>query len=279
MDERNKTNPHRPVLPPDALRYQNVPYVAGGHERQKLDLYLPGNRQNTPLIIWVPGSSFQLGRQEDQVPFEYLFQGYAVARIGYRLSQEALFPAQIEDCKAAVRWLRWNADLFSLNPERFGAWGESAGGHWAALLGTTGHLTAFEVGENLDISSQVQAVVAYFGPAYFLQLDAQGLAHNTPDAPESMLVGGPIQELKDQVAQANPMTYVTASAPPFLIVHGDSDAHVTQHQSERLAAALKKAGVPVTLCTAKSAGHGGFTDPEVHSLTRVFLATHLQPEG
>lgn len=279
---RVKIYSSRPALSADVLSYQNVPYVAGGHERQKLDLYLPGNRQNTPLIIWIHGGGFQLGSKEDHVPFEYLSQGCAVASIGYRLSREALFPAQIEDCKAAVRWLRLNSDIFSLDPDRFGAWGESAGGNLAAMLGTSGDVNGFDVGENLDISSRVRAVVDYFGPIDFLQMDAHLLpgsyVHNAPDSPESILIGGPIQEMKERVAQANPVTYVTGSTPPFLIVHGDCDRLVPHHQSELLEAALKKAGVPVTLYTVKGAGHGGFTDPEVPAITRAFWAAHLQPE-
>jgi len=180
-----------------------------------------------------------------------------VASIDYRFSTDAIFPAQIEDCKAAVRWLRLNADILNLNPQRFGAWGESAGGNLVALLGTTGNVKEFDVGENLDVPSNVQAVVDYFGPTDFLQMDAHRLPgskyrHNTLKSPESMLIGGPIQELKDRVARANPITYVTKDAPPFLIVHGDRDPHVPHHQSELLEAALKQAGVPVTLYTVKA---------------------------
>ncbi|MFI5380793.1 MAG: prolyl oligopeptidase family serine peptidase [Tepidisphaerales bacterium] len=177
-----------------------------------------------------------------------------------RLSQHAAFPAQIQDCKAAVRWLRQNADEYSLDPDRFAAWGSSAGGHLAAMLGTTGDTKEFDVGDNLTLSSRVQAVVDYFGPTDFLQMDAHrlpnGMVHDAAQSPESLLVGGAIQENKEKVARADPITYVSRNAPPFLICHGDADPLVPHHQSVLLEAALKKAEVPVTFYTVKGAGHG-----------------------
>jgi acetyl esterase/lipase len=211
---------------------------------------------------------------------EYLAQGYAVAAINYRLSQHAIFPAQIQDCKAAVRWLRAHAKEYRLDPDRFAAWGPSAGGHLAAMVGTTGDSMEFDVGPNLDQPSHVQAVVDYFGPSDFLQMDAHrlstGMTHDPADSPESELIGGPIQENKEKTAKANPITFVTAGDPPFLICHGDQDPLVPHHQSVLLEAALKKAGVPVTFYTVKGAGHGGFKDPKVPEKTRDFLAAHLQ---
>lgn len=261
--------------------YRNVPYVANGHERQKLDLYLPKSNKKLPLILWIHGGAFREGSKDDGAPIEYLAEGYAVASINYRLSQHALFPAQIEDCKAAVRWLRAHADTYNLDPERFGAWGASAGGHLVAMLGTTAETDMFDVGAHLNVSIRVQAVVDYFGPTDFLQMDPHrppdGMLHDVAGSPESQLIGGPIQEHKAKVATANPITYVTPHAPPFLIVHGNRDPLVPHHQSVLLEAALKQAGVPVLLYTAKGQGHGEFTDPYIPKLTKEFLATHLKP--
>lgn len=278
-------SPNNPILPqPPAgvITHRDIAYVTDGHERQKLDLYLPENGDHLPLLIWIHGGAFRMGSKEgnehDQLPFEYLTQGYAVASLNYRLSQHAIFPAQIEDCKAAVRWLRANADQYKLNPNCFLAWGPSAGGHLVSMLGTTGHVTEFDVGENLHVSSRVQAVVDYFGPTDFLQMDAQrlpdGMIHDTPDSPESELIGGPIQENKDKVARANPVTFVTKDAPPFLVVHGDQDPLVPYTQSILLVEALQKAGVDVTFYTVKGAGHGQFTDPQVPELTKAFIEKH-----
>ena len=268
--------------PENTTVYRDLAYVYGGHQRQKLDLYLPKDGTNLPLIINIHGGAFKMGSKEDGVPLGYLAQGYAVASINYRLSQHAVFPAQIQDCKAAVRWLRAHAGEYRLDPRRFAAWGSSAGGHLAAMLGTTGDAKELEVGGNLNQPSRVQAVVDYFGPTDFLQMDAHrlpnGMVHDAPDSPESELVGGPIQQDQEKTARANPITYVTRNAPPFLICHGDADPLVPHHQSELLEAALKKAGVPVTCYTVKGAGHGGFKDPKVPIMTREFLAKYLQPD-
>jgi acetyl esterase/lipase len=270
----------RPRVPEGATAYYDLAYVTNGHRRQKLDLYLPKDGQKLPLIINIHGGAWLGGSKEMDVPLDYLAHGYAVASINYRLSHHALFPAQIEDCKAAVRWLRANATNFSLDPAHFAAWGKSAGGHLAALLGTTGDGKTFDVGENLDVSSRVQAVVDYFGPTDLLQMDAHRLAdgqvHDKSRSPESLLIGGPLQENKDKAARANPITYLKKDAPPFLICHGDADPAVPHHQSELLEAALKQAGVPVTFYTVKGAGHGGFKDPRVPELTQAFLAKYLK---
>lgn len=273
--------PADPALAPEgASVHRDLAYVPGGHERQKLDLYLPKDGAKQPLILHIHGGAFRMGSKADGVPVGYLAQGYAVASINYRLSQHATFPAQIEDCKAAVRWLRAHAGEYRLDPDRFAAWGPSAGGHLAALLGTTGDVAEFDVGANLDQSSRVQAVVDYFGPTDFLQMDAhrlpQGQLHDPAGSPESLLIGGPIQENKQRTARANPIAYVTAGDPPFLICHGDADPLVPHHQSELLETALRKAGVPVIFHTVEGGGHGRFQDPKVPALTQEFLATHLK---
>jgi acetyl esterase/lipase len=271
----------RLALPDGTIVHRDLAYVANGHERQKLDLYLPKDGTNLPLIINIHGGAFKAGSKEQGAPLQLLRQGYAVASINYRLSQHAKFPAQIEDCKAAVRWLRAHAAEYRLDPARFAAMGSSAGGHLAAMLGTTGDVMEFDVGAHLDQSSRVQAVVDYFGPTDFLQMDTHrppgGMVHDTANSPESELIGGPIQENKAKAAKANPITYVTAGDPPFLICHGDQDPLVPHHQSELLEAALKKAGVSVMFYTVKGAGHGGFKDPKVPELTREFLARILKP--
>ena len=263
--------------------YRDLAYVSDGHPRQKLDLYIPDDGAALPLVVWVHGGAFRMGDKADGVPTALLDAGYALAGVNYRLSQHALFPAQIEDVKAAVRWLRAHAATYRLDPDRFGAWGPSAGGHLVAMLGTTGHLDIFDVGENLDVSSRVRAVVDYFGPTDFLQMDAQrppdGMVHDTPDSPESELVGGPIQAHPDRVARANPITYVTADAPPFLIVHGDQDPLVPYPQSVLLHRALVDAGVPVVFYTVEGGGHGNFDDPGVTQQTLAFLHQHVQGAG
>ncbi|MCX6544527.1 MAG: alpha/beta hydrolase [Acidobacteria bacterium] len=268
--------PVRSVVPPGTRVHIDVPYVAGGGPPQQLDLFLLGAPdEGVPLVVWIHGGEFQKGSKAQNVPLWLLDEGYSVASINYRLSRQAVFPAQIEDCKAAVRWLRANAGQYGIDGERIAAWGESAGGHLAALLGTAGGANAFDVGDHLGVSSRVAVVIDFFGPTDFLQMDAHrlpgGLEHDSPDSPESRVIGGPIRENVEKVALANPVEYVSAEAPPFLIVHGDSDRLVPHHQSEMLAHALKAAGVPVTFYTVKGGGHGRFSDPAVPSLIRQFL--------
>ncbi len=271
--------PKRRPLPPGVTAFRDLAYVAGGHPRQKLDLFIPSGQKPFPLVIMIHGGAFRGGSKEGEDPRDFLRNGFAVASINYRLSQHAVFPAQIEDCKAAVRWLRAHAAQYGLRADRFGAYGASAGGHLAAMLGTTGDTKTFDVGEHLDVSSGVQAVVDFFGPTDFLEMDAHrlagGMAHDPAGSPESRLVGGAIQQNKDKVARANPITYITRSCPPFLVVHGDRDPLVPHHQSELLVAALQKAGVPVTFYTVVGGGHG-FNDPKAFAMRLQFFEKHLR---
>jgi acetyl esterase/lipase len=141
--------------------HRDLVYVEGGHERHKLDLYLPEKAEGPlPLLIWVHGGGWQNGSKDGCPPLRagYIERGYAVASINYRLSGHAVFPAQIEDCKAAIRWLRAHAKEYNLDAKRFGVWGSSAGGHLVALIGTSGDVKEFDVGDHLDQSSRVQAV-------------------------------------------------------------------------------------------------------------------------
>lgn len=260
--------------------YRDLAYVEEGHVRQKLDLYVPDKGERLPLIIWVHGGAFLAGDKAGHIPAEYLKDGYAVASLNYRLSQDALFPAQVEDVKAAVRWLRAHAGTYRLDPDRFAAWGSSAGGYLVAMLGTTGDDDTFDTGQYLGVPSSVRAVVDYYGPTDFLMMDTQrlpnGMRHDPARSPESKLLGGPIQENKDLARQANPITYISDQDPPFLVIHGDRDPLVPFGQSVMLRDALEQAGVSVTLYPVEGAGHGRFTDPQVHELTRTFLNQHLK---
>jgi acetyl esterase/lipase len=263
---------------------RDVEYIPRGHERNKLDLYLPqqaiGENQRPerlPLIIWVHGGAWMGGDKKNCPAVKFVHEGYAVASINYRLSQHAIFPAQIEDCKAAVRWLRANADKYGLDPKRIGVWGASAGGHLVALLGTTGDVKEFDKGENLKFSSRVQAVCDYFGPTDFLKIGEfpSTIKHYDVNSPESKLIGGAILENKEACRRANPITYVTKNDPPFLIVHGDTDPLVPHNQSELLYEALQKAGVQAKLHIVKGGGHGGFKDPSIDRMVEEFFGKYL----
>lgn len=271
-DGSNRPPMQRPI-PANVTAYRDVSY--GSHETRNLyDLYVPkpaGDAKDAkpvPLVIWVHGGGWQNGNKGGGPAFALLEQGFAVATINYRLSGDAIFPAQIHDCKAAVRHLRAKAKEYGIDPERFGVWGSSAGGHLVALLGTSGDVKELEgaVGDFASVSSRVQAVCDFYGPTDLLQM---GGRHNDEQSPESKLIGGPIQENKEKVARANPITYVSADDPPFLIMHGDQDMVVPYGQSELLLAELEKSKVPAKLVKIEGAGHGGPGFAEADKLRQI----------
>jgi acetyl esterase/lipase len=263
--------------------HRDLVYVEGGHERHKLDLHLPETADGAlPLIIWVHGGGWQNGSKDGCPPLRggYIERGYAVASINYRLSGQAVFPAQIEDCKAAIRWLRSHAKEYGLDAKRFGVWGSSAGGHLVALIGMSGEMKEFDVGAHLDQSSRVQAVCDYYGPtdfAVFVTTPGYEL-HATVDAPEAKLIGGAVLENKAKAARVNPITYVSKDDPPFLIVHGDQDPTVPINQSQLLFEALKKTGVSAHFHTIHGAGHGGpgFAGQDISGMVAAFFDQRLK---
>ncbi|MFH5804727.1 alpha/beta hydrolase fold domain-containing protein [Alienimonas sp. DA493] len=276
--------------PPGVVAHRDLAYVTDGHERQKLDLYLPERAAGEtakplPLIVWVHGGGWRGGNKVHCLALRagFVERGYAVASVGYRLSGTAPFPAQIEDCRAALRWLRAHADEYGLDRKRFGVWGSSAGGHLVALLGTSGDENVFQAGEHLDASARVQAVCDFYGPsdlAAFLETPGYERQGDRPNSPVYALLGGPLSEKTDLARQANPITYISENDPPFLIVHGTDDKTVPLNQSERLHAALKEAGVESQLVTLPGAGHGGpaFNEPKVRTAIEKFFDRHLKPE-
>ena len=258
---------------------KNIPYTDSANVSQMLDLYLPESAGDpVPLIIWIHGGGWKSGSKENCLPVRLGFteRGYAVAGINYRLTGEAPFPAQIEDCKAAVRWLRAHAAEYGLNPDRFGVWGASAGGHLAALLGTSGDISAFDTGGSLHVSSRVQAVCDYYGPADFGSFfKTPGFErHAREDSPEFLLLGGK----PEAAAGASPAAYATADDPPFLIIHGDQDRTVPPDQSRRMDAALRAAGSETELIFLPGSGHGGpaFSSSEMIQKVADFFDRHLK---
>ncbi|HWE01166.1 MAG TPA: alpha/beta hydrolase [Tepidisphaeraceae bacterium] len=261
----------------------NLEYADVDGKSLLLDLYLPDPTDKpAPVILYVHGGAWSGGDKHDRTAVALVAHGYAVASIDYRLSQEAIFPAQIEDCKTAVRWLRAHARFYGLDGAHIGAWGSSAGGHLVALLGTTGGVADLEgPAGNLDQSSRVQAVCDWFGPTDFLKFAEQakeaGIAGqpDSPKSPMSRLIGGPIQENKDKTEKANPIAYVNKDCPPFLIMHGANDPLVPVAQSEILRDALEKAGVEVKLEVIPGAGHG-LGGRAVLASVEAFFDKHLK---
>lgn len=249
---------------PGASVYRDLKYGNGPGASNMLDLYVPASRPATPLplIVWIHGGAWEEGDKSRPIGSAALRYGYAVASINYRLSQQAQWPAQIQDCRAAVRWLRANAARYNIDPNRIGAWGESAGGHLAALLGTSGadEKKEWDKGENLNVSSGVQAVCDWFGPTDLVRLWDEAKARGNWDKqnnPLTRLFGGQVPEKSQLAATANPIAYISKNDPPFLILHGDRDDLVPLSQSKLLHDALKDAGVQTELVVVKGNGHGG----------------------
>ncbi len=276
----NAANPFQSRTPAGVEAHRNIEYIPNGHERHKLDVFTPtdANESVRPLIVWVHGGAW-LGGSKDNCPaVRFVNRGYVVASINYRLSRHAKYPAQIEDCKAAIRFLRAHAKDYGIDPNRVGVWGSSAGGHLVALLGTTGDVKQYDKGENLDQSSRVQAVCDFFGPTDFTLMSKfeSTMDHDSPTAPEALLIGGPVQENKDLCKAANPITYVTKDDPPFLICHGNKDPLVPHNQSVILDEALTQAKVESTLHIVEGGGHGGWRDAKVNKMVEEFFDKHLK---
>jgi acetyl esterase/lipase len=274
-----------PALPANVEAIWDIPYADSDEPRQRLDLLLPRERQGKlPVIVAIHGGGWIGGDKRAVVGRMATFAAtgkYAVACIGYRLSNQATWPAQIHDCKAAIRWIRANAEKYGLEPDRIGVIGWSAGGHLAAMLGTTGDTADLEgdLGPYRDQKTAVQCVVDFFGPSDLrLVWGESGEGAGRPSVLVERLLGGPVKERLDLARSASPVAFVSPDDPPFLIVHGTADPVVPYKQSVWLRDRLRKAGVPVALITVEGGGHGTFPNPKIDELVAQFFATHLLGE-
>jgi len=231
-----------------------------------LDIAVPkGLSKPIPAVVHIHGGGFQNGAKSARYAVRYAKAGFIGVSINYRLSRVAPFPAAVHDCKAAIRWLRANAQKYHIDPNHIGAWGTSAGGNLAAMLGTSAGDRYLEgYGGNREHSNAVQAVVNHHGPTDFLKLNRSGYLRpdGILDSPESRYLGGMFTLIPDQVRRSNPVTYVDKNDPPTLIFHGQEDYFVTINQSEMLYDALKKAGATTKLVRVANGGHGYKPTPE-----------------
>ncbi len=253
----------------------DIDYVGDNHIGHKMDIFLPkGSKAPFPVVVmiygsaWFSNSSKATGFKEG-LGQALLQNGFAVVSINHRSSRDAIWPAQLHDIKAAIRFLRGNATAFSLNTSFLGVTGWSSGGHLSAMLGVTSNKKESiinglsidldgNLGKFLQEKSHVDAVVDWYGPTDFLIMDECGsyFKHDEPISPESTLIGGAIQENKDKVALANPINFVSKNTPPFLIFHGNKDTTVPYCQSEKLYQKLQMEGVKSNFITVDGGGHG-----------------------
>ena len=240
---------------------KNLQYAEVDGKPLLLDLYLPEKPEGSPLVIWVHGGGWKGGSKQNCFVKWLSNFGYTVASINYRLVDIAKWPAQLHDCKGAIRWLRANAQTYGYNPDCVIAAGASAGGHLVALLGTTGDSEELEgnVGGNSEQSSRVQAVVDYYGATDFLlRSRTQSWKVNKPGSVVYNLLGGPANQLVDKAKQASAKFHVTPNDAPLLVFHGGKDTTVLMNQTDAIEEAYKKHNLPVTVYRLKDAGHGGF---------------------
>ncbi len=248
-------------LPFQTTLVEALPYRRINGQTLFLDLVRPDPLPPDPLpaVIYLFGSGWAEARRQDaeQNPAQWLAErvGVCVASIDYRLSSQALFPAQIADARAAVRWLRAHAETYHLDSSRIGVWGYSSGGYLAAFLGIAADKPSFDDSSELaDYSCQVQAVFTVSSPVDFLQMGGE---HDEPDSAEARLIGGPVQENPELVRRTNPLTYLNAHTPlpPFHLTHGDRDTMVLINQSQMLYEALLAVDCDATFLTLPGAGH------------------------
>jgi acetyl esterase/lipase len=272
---------------------KNIAYAGNTNPRQTLDLYTPkkASPNPRPLLVYIHGGGWEGGSKNDagMLPAMITDGEFIAASIGYRLTNEANWPAQIHDCKAAIRWLRANAAENGIDATRIAVFGISAGGHLVSMLGTTGDGPKDiegDLGAHVGVSTAVSCVINFCGPANFLTIADKGsiISVEEPGTAITKLLGGPLSQKKAEAVSASPVTYITKNDPPFLHIHGTKDNLVPYSQALEFDAALEKAGVPSTLLTGEGGPHVFFSKPLMGHM-KTFLAKHLAgqsadvPEG
>ncbi len=273
-------------LPEGVVGEYDVEYGKGGDSKLLLDCYHANEEmkgKKLPCVIFIHGGGWHAGDKSKAPVIALVPRGYVGISINYRLSAEAKFPAAVEDCKCAVRWVRANAEKYGIDPDRLGVWGTSAGGHLALMVGLADEKAGLEgKGGNEGVSSRVQAVCSWFGPADFTK-GANEFEGGTGRSPIAFL-GGTLKEAPDAYKNASPVTWASADDPPVLMIHGDKDSTVPLTQSQWMLEALEKAGAKGELVVVKNAGHGfkpaaGEIDPskeKIDSQTYDFFDEHLK---
>ena len=264
----------------------DIPYAGTDNPRQCLDIYLPKQPKSDklPVVVFIHGGAWLEGdKSNGTAPLKPFVRSgkYAGVSVGYRLSSEAIWPAQIHDCKAAIRWVRAHSDKYKLDPDRIAVWGRSAGAHLALMLGVSSDTPKLEgdIGAYDDFSSKVSGVANFFGPTDLVAMANQSsdMNHNQAQSPEGLLIGGAIHDNIEKARAASPITYITPNDVPVLTIHGDADPTVPYAQAVLLDKALSKAGVPSYFISVIGGGHGGFPD-EAIDRTEDFFSKVLLDE-
>lgn len=263
----------------DVIR--DLVYAVVDGQQLKLDLHVPKTVDKPPLVVWIHGGGWRGGSRKNPKLIDVTKHEYALASISYRLTDKAIFPAQIHDCKAAIRWLRANAEQYGYNSDWTAVAGSSAGGHLALLVGVSGNVPELEgdLGDHLDRSSAVQAIIDYFGPSDFvLRGKTQPDRAYTEKSGSFALLGGlKTGNVAPEMERfGSPATYVSSDDPPLLVFHGDADRTVLLDQSRRIVTLYSESGLRARLVTLENAGHGGkqFFTGENFETAMAFLDNH-----
>ncbi len=275
--------------------WKDVDYADDSMIYHRLDIYLPEiQKEKYPVVIAIYGSAWMANNLKESVMFSIgkslLDAGFAVISPNHRSSRDALFPAQIHDIKAVIRFIRANAAKYSLDTSFIGITGFSSGGHLASLAGTSWNVRQFKIGNTsadmegnvgiyLNYNTKVDAVVDWFGPIDLLNIDScrTEKLFDENNAPEVFLMGCPMSQNKDRYRLASPITYIDSNDPPFLILHGDKDNLVPYCQSELLYNALKKAGVSSEYILVPGASHGpGLFDEKYYNMMKEFFLQKMK---
>lgn len=271
-------------------KWTDLTYVDDGKSYHLLDIYLPKKVEPTyPAVVLIYGSAWfsnnSKGADMNTIGKALLNAGYAVVTPNHRSSADAKFPAQINDIKATIRFIRANCRIYQLDTTFIGITGSSSGGHLSALMGSTNYVKQYtidsitvdiegDLGKHTSFSSEVDAVCDWFGPTDFLVMDSCGssIVHNDANSPESSLIGGDIQHNKIKCLLANPITYIDEKGPPYLIIHGDADALVPYCNSELLYNALQKAKVVSEYILISGGEHytGVHTEANINKMVYFF---------
>ncbi|AWV98818.1 alpha/beta hydrolase [Arcticibacterium luteifluviistationis] len=263
-----------------AQKYTNITYGLAPERELKMDIYMPKGIDKPVLVVWVHGGAWHSGSKENP-PLGLLKRGYALASIDYRLSTEARFPAMLFDIKAAIRFLRGNAEKYDYQREKIIIWGSSAGGHLVALTGLTNGNENLEgnIGDYLNESSDVNLTLDFFGPTNFKTILAQSTPHGVGVRAPALatMFGMPVEMAPEMAELASPVFHVDATDPPLFIAHGNQDNQVPINQSIELWLKLKEAGVPTEFEILGNMGHGGadFSSKEFMDKVVSFIEENL----
>lgn len=276
-----------PAAAPGVELLKDIDYVGKGNPRQQLDILVQKDRatKKRPLVVFIHGGGWLAGSKGDGMGVIQAVAStgdYVAATINYRLTQEAGWPAQIFDCKAAIRYLRGNADKYGIDPTHIGVMGLSAGGHLVSVLGTSGDVPSLEgdLGSFTKESSRVQCVVNFFGPTNFLTF--YGPDTTTVKIRDAKMIGPLLGKDEEEVLvnakSASAVTWITKDDAPFFTAHGTKDNLVPYAQAEEINASLAKAGVETHLIEMTGAGHG-FDSNDLNGRIKLFLDKHLRGQA